>query len=145
MSLKPHILHVVGHTEAHHAATADDIIEACKIARRSVENALAGQPDMRFDPQVQDRKNELVAEAQITLGAIRSLSDSAAEDPLSDPKTLSRSVTSGILDAPQLANNRFARGAIQTHIDKRGACVAVLARDGEMQDETRRLELLKFD
>ena len=143
MSLKPHILHVVGHTEAHHAATADDIIEACTIARRSIENALAGQPDMRFDPQVQDRKNELVAEANITLAAIRSLTESASEDPLTDPKTLSKSVTSGILDAPQLANNRFARGAVQTRIDKRGACVAVLARDGEMLDETRRLELLK--
>jgi hypothetical protein len=46
MALRPHILHVVGHTEAHHAATADDIIDACWMARRSIENALKGQPDM---------------------------------------------------------------------------------------------------
>ncbi len=50
MALRPHIVHVVGHTEAHHAATADDVIEACKLARRAIENALAGQPDSAFRP-----------------------------------------------------------------------------------------------
>ena len=53
MALKPHIVHVVGHTEAHHAATAEDVIAACKIARRAIENALAGAPDMQLDPRVQ--------------------------------------------------------------------------------------------
>ena len=46
MALKPHIVHVVGHTEAHHAATAEDVIAACKVARRAIEDALAGAPDM---------------------------------------------------------------------------------------------------
>ena len=46
MALRPHIVHVVGHTEAHHAATADDVIEACKLARRAIENALAGELDL---------------------------------------------------------------------------------------------------
>ena len=55
MALKPHIVHVVGHTEAHHAATADDVIAACKVARRAIEDALAGAPDMRLDPRVQQR------------------------------------------------------------------------------------------
>ena len=50
MALRPHIMHVVGHTEAHHAATAEDIIEACKLARRAIENALAGQPDLSRRP-----------------------------------------------------------------------------------------------
>ena len=40
MAIQPHIIHVVGHTEAHHAATAEDVIEACTMARRSVENVL---------------------------------------------------------------------------------------------------------
>ena len=31
MALNPHIVHVVGHTEAHHAATAEDVIAACKV------------------------------------------------------------------------------------------------------------------
>ena len=51
MALHPHIVHVVGHTEAHHAATAEDVIEACKLARRAIENALSGQPDMTADPR----------------------------------------------------------------------------------------------
>ena len=44
MALKPHIVHVVGHTEAHHAATAEDVIAACKVARRAIENALPARP-----------------------------------------------------------------------------------------------------
>src|SRR5690242_3019137 len=56
MALRPHIVHVVGHTEAHHAATAEDVIEACGLARRAIENALRGQPDMTADPTVQRRK-----------------------------------------------------------------------------------------
>ncbi|HHN94153.1 MAG TPA: cobalamin B12-binding domain-containing protein, partial [Anaerolineae bacterium] len=95
MALRPHILHVVGHTEAHHAATADDIIAACKMARRAVENGLRGQPDMTADPLVQERKAELVREAQVTLEAIRSLADEGVDDPLTDPATLTRAVTAG--------------------------------------------------
>ncbi len=30
MAIKPHIVHIVGHTEAHHAATAEDVIEAAQ-------------------------------------------------------------------------------------------------------------------
>ena len=50
MALRPHVVHVVGHTEAHHAATADDVIIACTLAHRAIENALRGQPDMMQDP-----------------------------------------------------------------------------------------------
>ena len=37
-------------------------------------------------------------------------------DPLIDPPTLARAVELGILDAPQLRNNRFARGEAITRI-----------------------------
>jgi len=125
MALDPHIVHVVGHTEAHHAATAEDVIEACKLARRAIENALNGQPDMRCDPEVQRRKDELIHEATITLAAIRSLTGPEVEDPLTDPGTLTRSVAAGIMDAPQLCNNPFCPGTIVTRVDERGACVVV--------------------
>ena len=139
MALRPHILHVVGHTEAHHAATADDIIEACKLARRAVENALRGQPDMTADPAVQQRQEELVREAQVTLGAIRALAGPDVNDPLTDPATLARAVTTGILDAPHLRNNPFARGQIVTRIDPRGACVAVDPATGRALSEEERI------
>ena len=125
MALKPHIVHIVGHTEAHHAATADDIIAASAMARRAIDNALRGQPDMTADPAVQARKDELVREAQAMLTQIAALAEPGVTDPLTDPATLARAVTSGILDAPHLKNNPFARGAVVTGIDKRGACVAV--------------------
>ena len=139
MALRPHVLHVVGHTEAHHAATADDVIEACKLARRAVENALHGQPDMTADPAVQERKEELVREAQVTLQAIRELAGPDVADPFTDPATLARAVTTGVLDAPHLRNNPFARGQIVTRIDPRGACVAVDPATGRALSEQERV------
>ena len=124
MALRPHIVHVVGHTEAHHAATAEDVIEACGLARRSIENALRGAPDMTADPRVAVRKDELVREARVTLQAIGNLGGSDGKDPLADPACLARAVQWGILDAPQLRNNPFARGVIRTQIID-GACRAV--------------------
>ena len=109
MALKPHIVHVVGHTEAHHAARAEDVIEACRLARRAIENALHGAPDMTADPRIQAHREELVTEAKVTLQAIYKLAWSAKNDPLTDPTVLARAVTSWILDAPQLRNNPFGR------------------------------------
>jgi methylmalonyl-CoA mutase cobalamin-binding subunit len=139
MALRPHILHVVGHTEAHHAATAADVVEACKLARRSVENAYRGQPDMTADPAVQLRKEELVREAGVTLEAIRSLAEPDVVDPFVDPATLARAVTAGVLDAPHLRNNPFARGWIDTRIDARGACIAVDSGTGQPLSERERI------
>ena len=138
MALKPDIIHIVGHTEAHHAATADDIIEASNIVRRAVENALQGQPDMTLDPVILKRVALLVAEARQTLGAIASIAPSGTADPLIDPPTLSRAVEVGILDAPQLRSNAFARGEIRTRIIQ-GACHAVDS-EGRQLAEAQRLQ-----
>jgi hypothetical protein len=142
MALRPHILHVVGHTEAHHAATAPDVIEACKLARRSVENALRGQPDMITDPAVQQRKQELMREANVTLEAIRTLAGPDVADPFTDPATLARAVTMGVLDAPHLRNNPFACGQIVTRVDQRGACIAIGPTTGQALSEERRIASL---
>ena len=122
MALKPDIYHIVGHTEAHHAATADDVIEASKIVRRAIDNAM-GAPDMTADPKIQSRANQLAEEANQLLEKIRALADST-DDPLVDPVTLTRAVTSGLLDAPQLRNNKFALGKVKTRIVN-GACVEI--------------------
>jgi len=124
IALRPHIVHIVGHTEADHAATAEDVIEACGLARRSIENALRGAPDMTADPVVQARKNQLVAEAQVTLKAISGLAGPEVKDPLADPGVLARAVAEGILDAPHLRGSAYARGDISTRIID-GACLAV--------------------
>lgn len=124
MAIRPHIIHVVGYSEAHHAATAEDVIESCRSAHRAIENALRGAPDMTADPIVQKRREELVTEAQVTLDAIHDLGKSKTGDPFIDPATLTRAVTLGIMDAPHLRNNPFAQGRIMTCI-RNGACVSV--------------------
>jgi len=137
MSLRPHIIHIVGHTEADHAATAEDIIEASNLARRAIENALNGQPDMQADPIIQERKEKIVAESRITIEAIQNLASGTVADPLIDPDTLSRAVSTGIMDAPHLRNNPYARGEINTRIIK-GACLTV-NHSGRPIDEKERL------
>ncbi len=138
MALKPHIIHIVGHTEADHAATASDVISASLAARRSIENALAGQPDMTVDPKIQARKEYLIEQVQITLQAIRNIAPEGAEDPLTDPATLTKAVKVGILDAPQLKNNAFAPGAVRTRVLD-GASETV-DENGNIIDEQTRLQ-----
>mgnify|MGYP001401398436 FL=1 len=142
MTIKPHIVHIVGHTEAHHAATADDIIAASRMARQAIENAIKGQPDMTGDPKVQSRVMALLDEARVTLSAIREIASNAVEDPFIDPKTLTRAVTSGILDAPHLQNNPFAHGRIRTRVID-GACMAVDENGEPISEEQRIGALLK--
>jgi len=137
MALHPHIVHIVGHTEAHHAATAEDVIEAAWMARRAIENALRGAPNMLADPAVQARIQELVAEADVTLEVIRSIARRGTADPFTDPETLAASVRMGIMDAPHLRSNPFARGEIKSGIVE-GACKALDA-DGKTINEKQRL------
>ncbi len=142
MALRPHIVHVVSHSEAHHAATAADVIEACGLARRAIGNAVRGGPDMASDPAVQARKHELLREAEVTLAAIRALAPGEVIDPLTDPATLANAVTSGILDAPHLRNNAYAAGGIVTRVDERGACIAVDPTTGRPLTEAERIARL---
>lgn len=141
MALKPHIVHVVGHSEAHHAATGADVIQAAKIASRAIENAVHGAPDLLSDPKVQKRKNEIINEAGITLQAIRNLANSTESDPFSSPKVLTKAVEVGIMDAPQLRNNPFALGKIRTRV-RDGACVAVDESQNPLDESTRLKEWL---
>ncbi len=117
MAIKPHIYHVVGFCEAHHAAEAGDVIESCKIIRGIIKNDFLGSIDLTKDANVQERKKELIEEAEIILNSIRSL-NREVEDPLSDPDTLIQAVKLGILDAPQLKGSSVARGELKTRMVK---------------------------
>lgn len=115
MAIKPHIYHVVGFCEAHHAARADDIIESCKIVRGVLRNNFLGVVDITKDKKVKARKRELIKEAQITLDAIRKLSPDEI-DPLSCANTIARAIEIGILDAPHLRGNPSAAGNLVTRL-----------------------------
>ncbi len=141
MAIKPHIVHVVGYSEADHAATADDIISSCRIASQVIDNCLAGMPDMSLDPLVEKRRQQLVDEAGILLQAIKSLAGPNVEDPLSHAPTLVRAITAGYLDAPDLVGNPQARGQLTTvAID--GAMWAVDHDTGRPLTEDQRLQRL---
>ncbi len=143
MALKPHIVHIVGHSEAHHAATAEDVITASKLARRAIENALSGQPDMSFDPQVKARRKQLVQEAKITLKWIEEKWGNNSLDPLTDAAVLAKTVTAGVLDAPQLGNNPFALGQVRTRIIQ-GQCLAVDSQAKPLSEQ-KRLKILAVE
>ncbi len=141
MMLKPHIVHVVGFCEANHAATANDIIESCKISRRVIHDCLLGTLNPLDDKEVLNRKNELVREAKVLIAAIRLLGDDSSKDPLLDPITYVRAVKKGVLDAPHLRNNPIAKGLLRTKMID-GACLAIDPSSGVPIDEATRLRQL---
>lgn len=58
--LEPDILHVVTHSEAHHEAKAEDIIESCQITKQVCWDFAKGHvPDIWADPWVRSRIAEL--------------------------------------------------------------------------------------
>lgn len=124
LAVRPHIVHVVGFSEADHAATASDLIQSSLIASGTIAALVEGLPEMGLDPKVAARRDELIGEARMLVAAIRELAPRGTEDPLADPQTLARSVECGLLDAPDLAGNPAAAGTVQTaFVD--GACLAV--------------------
>jgi hypothetical protein len=137
LALRPHIFHVVGYCEAHHAATPQEIIESCRIVRGVFRNCLEGFPDMMNDRMVIRRKKKLIREARIILSALKEISDSA--DPWVDPDTIIRAVEIGILDAPHLKGSEFAAGRTTTAIID-GACFAVDTESGEILPEEKRIQ-----
>ncbi len=136
MSLRPSIVHVVGYCEADHAASAEEVIESCKMANWVIQTALKGAPDMTADPEVQRRKDELVEETMVLIDAIRGLGAGRVEDPLFDPATLAYAVKIGLLDAPQLKNNPYVPGQVRTRAIN-GAIVAVDEAGRPMSEKER--------
>jgi hypothetical protein len=137
MQLRPHIVHIVGHTEAHHATTAAELIEACRIADGVISQCLLGLPDMTGDERVQRRREQLLEEAGLLLEAIAGLAP-AGVDPFTDPDTLARAAELGLLDAPHLRGNAAACGKIVTRMVG-GACVAVDRATGAPLPEAERI------
>jgi uncharacterized protein (TIGR01319 family) len=66
--MEPDILHVVTHSEAHHEASADDIIESCEIVKQVCwDFAKGGVPNIWADPELGARKLELQQGAMYNL------------------------------------------------------------------------------
>lgn len=144
MSIKPHIVHVVGFCEADHAAKPEEVIESTKIVRGVIRSTLNGMADMSQDKEVQQRKQELIKEARFLLETIKKLY-TESEDPWSDPKVLEDIIKRGIIDAPHLRGNPSAKGILETRIVD-GKCMAYSKKLNKVVTEEERLkELLKAE
>jgi len=140
LAIKPAIVHVVGYSEGDHAATADEVIESCQIVHGVIRNCRTGMPNMLSDPAVQERKEELLSEANILLDAIRALGRGQS-DPLTDPEVIAQAIEIGLLDAPHLQGNPYAAGKLFTaSVD--GAIRALNPENGEVLTEQERIDQL---
>ena len=137
--LEPHIIHVVSYCESFKRATAKEIIESVKIARRAVNVALRGVVDPLSDRWIIDEKNRIKDDALTIIETIKSIG-SAGEDALLDPNVLAESVRKGILDAPALKGFSVARADVITKIvDGQYRCVS---ENGDVLSEKERLTKL---
>jgi hypothetical protein len=140
MSIKPHIVHVVGFSEADHAASPEEVIESTKIVRGVIRSCLNGMADMRQDEEVCQRKQELIEEAHFLLDVIGRLYPES-NDPYSDPSVLTDIIRRGVIDAPHLMGNEKAKGTLETRLID-GKCLAYSKILGREVTERERLKEL---
>ena len=138
MLLRPNVLHVVGHTEAHHATGPGDLIASCNLVHQVIDDALLGLPDPLADRKVAERRVHLIEEAEHLIEAIEQRFPGALAG---DPAALAGAVRGGYLDAPYLAGIPAARGATVTVVD--GGCDAVDPAGGRVLSERERLAALE--
>ncbi|WIF95698.1 cobalamin B12-binding domain-containing protein [Caminicella sporogenes] len=138
MAIKPHIYHVVGYCEAHHAATPKEVIESCKIVRGVIEGYISGYPNIISDEEVISRKNWLIKEAKYTLEFIKE-NFKEYRDPWSSPEVIAKCIKLGILDAPHLKGNPAACGKLETRIVN-GRLEAYDMETGKVLSEEERLD-----
>jgi len=141
MAIRPHIVHVVGYTEANYHVGPKELIESCKIAQGAIRNALLGLPDPRKDEAVTTRRDELLDETRYLLDRIKEVAASDVDDSWTDGKTLARAVKAGILDAPHLLGTPVACGKTITRMVD-SACRAVNPATGQPLTERQRLKWL---
>ncbi len=110
MQLNPQIIHVVSYSEANHAATPENVIESCKIAKQVIIKCLEGQPEMIWDPYVLKRKQELMVKAVEIINSIKDIGS------VLDPNVLYKSIDMGILHASQLDSYKSNEAKIEENI-----------------------------
>jgi hypothetical protein len=141
LSLKPHILHVVGFSEGDHAIFPDELIQSCNIVHGVLHNVLYGMPDLTSDPGVISRKQELISEAGVLLEELKRRGSWESNDPWSDPSSLSDAVRSGLFDTPHFQGNPHLCGNITTRLIN-GAWYAIDRETGEKIMEKERISIL---
>lgn len=142
MSVNPDIIHVVGYSEAEHAATPDVVIESCRIVRGVIRSVLQGGVSYQQDQTVLARKEEIKRDAQMIIAFIKKRYAQQSKDPLADAYVIADCIRTGILDAPHIVKGESFRGTLATRVID-GKCVAYdVANDCILAEEER---LRQFD
>ncbi|MFA5012404.1 MAG: methionine synthase [Ignavibacteria bacterium] len=134
LTLKPHILHVVGFSEGDHATHPEELIESCKIIHGVLFDCLDGMIDASMDIKITERKNHLISEANDLLEAIKAFGSERSDDPWSSPVILADAIKEGILDAPHFRGNKYLCGKIYTKLNT-GSWNAINENTGELISE----------
>lgn len=137
LSLKPHILHVVGYSEGDHAVYPDELINSCNIIHGVLRNCLYGLPDMTIDPVVMKRRDELKNEARVLLSAFKKSGSGSTENPWTDPLIIETAIKTGLLDSPHFNGNPHLCGKITTRLIN-GAWYAIDTNTGDLISEEER-------
>ena len=129
MALEPHAIHLVSYCEALYAARPDDIIKSSSVIRKAVNVYHQHKEDVQRQvsaPLIQERRKELLREAQTLLREIARLNPALAgksvalqELPpyLAVPETLYQSLNQGHMCAPGIFTEPFGRKAARAHTD----------------------------
>ena len=137
LSMKPHILHVVGYSEGDHATFPGELIESCQIVHGVVRNSLNGLPDVWSDEKILSRKSELIKEAKVLIESLGYLG-ADFDDPKSEPCVIASAIKEGFLDTPHFKGNPHLCGDIITGLVN-GAWYAINPTTSETIDEESRL------
>lgn len=143
LTLRPHILHVVGFSEGDHAVFHDELIESCNIVHGVLRDCLQGMPDFYSDKSIQQRKNDLLKEAGVLMDALKSMEKGSGKDSFSDPGILASAIEKGLLDAPHFRGNEYLCGQITTGVINGGYDV-IDRETGNRLTEKERIQKLKL-
>jgi hypothetical protein len=137
LTLKPHILHVVGFSEGDHATHPNELTESCKIIHGVLFDCLDGMIDASHDIKIDERKKHLMNEANDLLEAIRVFGSGRSDDPWSSPEVIADAIKEGILDAPHFRGNKHLCGKIYTKLSG-GSWNAIEENTGKIIKEKER-------
>lgn len=140
MVVKPHIVHVVGYCEADHAASAEEVIESCKIVKGVIRHTLEEEFSIEKNPTILQRKKELLEEANVLLEFIKE-KYSQYDDPLANEEVLCNCIRRGYIDAVHIVKNEKNCGNLHTRIVD-GKCVAYDKKEKRNLSEKERLKRL---
>ncbi len=141
MAVKPHIIHVVGYCEADHAATANEVIESCRIVKGVIRHTLTDEFSITKDSSIVARKEELIKEAKVLIDFILD-EYKMYDDPLANTDVLCDCIRNGYIDAVHIVKNSKYRGDLKTSIID-GKCLAVDNISGKPINESERLSRLR--